>query len=223
MHFIFFKIQMSQLSTVRATQNGLYGKDVAYALVDYVFHRKLFTLVTWSGTVRKGPPKDRLSKYSCAVNFFFDLIHAIDDRYTKADVEDFLKDIVQNSKRRYETIATGGKQRESRCKRTRKSITSKKENVLAAPQEVSSAQEMDLNQPTHDEQAAILNVANDLQSTSESLPIDEQQNPTPNDEPEMSAQANENKSDSENNNGDSDASNEQSEGEFESSVSTEYS
>lgn len=98
----------------------MYGKDVAYAFVDRVFTRKLFTLVTWSGQVRSETQKKRFSRFTSTIEFFHDLIHTVDNRFTMAESNKFLMEMIHNSARRYAAVLTSessGKQRESRRKR----------------------------------------------------------------------------------------------------------
>lgn len=51
------------------------------------------------------------------IQFFHDLVHTADNRFTMAEAIKFLKDMIQNSDRRYKASLKGGSKRESRCKR----------------------------------------------------------------------------------------------------------
>lgn len=100
--------------------DGVYGKDIAYTIVDDVFSRKLFTMVTWSGFARNDIPKECFSQFTSTIHFFHDLVHTADNRMTMAASIRFLKEMIQNSDRRYKAwlkSVTGGNKRESRCKR----------------------------------------------------------------------------------------------------------
>lgn len=129
-NFIFFELtfrfifQKTQLTSQLGIGQGIYGKDVAFAFVNHLFTRKLFKLVTWSGLIRNEIPKERFSQFTSTIRFFYELIYTVDNRYTMAETNKFLMEMIQNSGRRYRAWlasessgASGVKIRESRCKR----------------------------------------------------------------------------------------------------------
>lgn len=82
--------------------SDLYGDNVAYTLVDHIFTRRLFTLVTWSGATRGTESKECFLKFERIFEFFFDLVRKTDPNYSIKSLKDFFQKIISNSKRRAE-------------------------------------------------------------------------------------------------------------------------
>lgn len=67
------------------------GDNVSFTLIDEVFTRKLFTLLSWAGNAKKGTsPKPAFKDYVRTIDFFFKLVNSIDESYTKIQLATFL-------------------------------------------------------------------------------------------------------------------------------------
>ncbi|XP_055905741.1 uncharacterized protein LOC129941194 [Eupeodes corollae] len=98
----FAQNMLKHFESICGGSSDLYGDNVAYALIDHVFTRRLFTLVTWTGLSRGTESKECFLKFERVFQFFFDLIRRVDKDYSIKSLKDFFQKIISNSKRRFE-------------------------------------------------------------------------------------------------------------------------
>ncbi|KAF5303398.1 hypothetical protein FQR65_LT08240 [Abscondita terminalis] len=81
--------------------SGVHGHNVSYAFIDHLFDRKLFTLLTMSGRSRTtGTEKVCFKKYQRVFDFYFQIVHGIDESYTVVLLQKWFQGLMSNSKRR---------------------------------------------------------------------------------------------------------------------------
>lgn len=113
------------------------GINNSYILVDRVFSRKLMTLCSWAGGARDKKEKVPFKMYKNIISLFFKVIHLFDKDFSLKDCEDFLKNVIRNSTRRYQSKEI----RKSAVKRRPKNLnynTKGQENVNAIAQNENS-------------------------------------------------------------------------------------
>lgn len=84
---------------------GIKGDNAAYRLVDAIFTRRFFTLVSWTGKSRGLVPKENFSRFQRTFKFIFKLVQRVDPQYTQDSLKKFFRRITDNSKRRYESFS----------------------------------------------------------------------------------------------------------------------
>lgn len=93
----------------------------AYALIDAMFDRKFLLECSWAGGSRSDKTKVCFKGYRNVVNFFFQIVYSSDRHFTMMECETFLKCVLRNAKKRYESKkmrASRSKNRQKRTKRT---------------------------------------------------------------------------------------------------------
>lgn len=106
-------MQFSLFDQVVGKASGLLGDDVAYELVDKVFTKKLFTLVSMSGHSRSGQTKECFNRFQRTMDFFYNLVLRSDSNYAVTASRKFFQKQISNSRRRFEKPGV----RSSRVKR----------------------------------------------------------------------------------------------------------
>ncbi|XP_055847893.1 uncharacterized protein LOC129913310 [Episyrphus balteatus] len=106
---------LRKFSSICGPKSGQRGDNVCYRVVDSLFSRKLFTLVSWSG-VSRTKKNESFSRFTNTFHFFLNLIKKSDSTYTEAELKDFFQKIINNSKRRYESTLSDTSKRMSSSK-----------------------------------------------------------------------------------------------------------
>ncbi|XP_055849716.1 uncharacterized protein LOC129914471 [Episyrphus balteatus] len=101
-NFEYAQNMIKHFESVCGGSSELYGDNVAYTLIDQIFTRRLFTLVTWTGVSRGTESKESFLQFERIFQFFFDLIRKSDSEYSIKALKDFFQKIISNSKRRFE-------------------------------------------------------------------------------------------------------------------------
>lgn len=92
---------MNQISTFCGRHPTRKGQNLAYVLIDYMFTRELFTLVTWSQPAMTRTVKVPFTKYDRTIKFFFAAVQYGDPDFTLENTHNFLKvKVIHHSKRR---------------------------------------------------------------------------------------------------------------------------
>lgn len=77
--------------------------DTCYTLVDKMFTRRFFTLVSWAGGSKKGTAKIEFRSYKRTIAFFLELVRQKHPFYSEQSCEDFFKNkVISNSTKRSE-------------------------------------------------------------------------------------------------------------------------
>lgn len=111
------------------------GDNVVYKLVDSIFSRYFFTLVSWTGVTRGTKKKDNFSQFVKTFQFLFKLAKRCDPQYTEHDLKAFLRKIIDNSRRRYEISLAEQNDSAPRRMSTVKNRPSKKKMAKEKPKE----------------------------------------------------------------------------------------
>lgn len=93
-------LQQTQLYPVCGPTSGRTGDNVSYKIVDALFTRRFFTLVSWTGQSRSQQIKENFSRFVKTLRLFHHLVNRCDPSYTKVHVKMFFRKIIDNSKRR---------------------------------------------------------------------------------------------------------------------------
>lgn len=76
--------------------------NVCYRLVDEFFDRHFLVLCTWSGVSRGGVPKTVLKSYNNVLSVFFEIVHRLNQQYSRVSFEKFFNRLTKNAKKRSE-------------------------------------------------------------------------------------------------------------------------
>lgn len=93
------------------------GPNVCYILIDAIFTRRLFTLVSWTGASRTSEnPKENFSRLVNIFKFIFLLVKRSDPNFTEHELKSFFQRIIDNSRRRFESTLGSAPRRASASK-----------------------------------------------------------------------------------------------------------
>lgn len=87
---------------MRGKATKLKGLSLAYFVVDEVFERSFFTLVSWTGEAKKNnQPKYAFVSFTRLMGWFHALVHSMDNDWTMEQNVDFFKNrIIRNAGKR---------------------------------------------------------------------------------------------------------------------------
>lgn len=94
---------VKKFSYICGRKGGGSGIDNCYILVDRIFTRKFMTLCSWAGGAKDGNEKIPFKIYKNTIQMFFRVIQLSDKDFTLQKCEEFLKNVIRNSKRRNES------------------------------------------------------------------------------------------------------------------------
>lgn len=115
------------------------GVDHAYMLMDNFFSRKFMTLCSWAGGARDKKEKIPFKYYKNVINLFFKLVYLADNDFTVQECEVFLKNVIRNSGRRYESANV-------RCSKSKK----RPKNLSYKMKGIGNTQDEGTTKNTHD-------------------------------------------------------------------------
>lgn len=95
-----FRENMMEKFAIICKRSDGHGITVAYKLVDLMFARKFLTQCSWSGLSRDDLRKVCFKMFHRTRDFFFKTVRSKDHLFTMEECDNFLKNILKNSKRR---------------------------------------------------------------------------------------------------------------------------
>lgn len=84
------------------TGDTVNGQNVCYELVDKFFNRQFMTTCSWTGLSRSEEPKIGLKECTNILNVFFTIVKNVNEHFSVKAMEEFLKSVTRNAKKRSE-------------------------------------------------------------------------------------------------------------------------